>query len=321
MPARCHDVTAWQSTFFSRVFFITAAPIGSIVITEALQHCRGVGPIRLAQLRNAGLRTWHDVVTAPELVPVSLRNHVLEESLRSLQALQEDNIRYFIDHLSPQDKWRVLAQYLDRSSFFDIETTGLGYDDTITVIVCWHRNQLHTFVEHENLDDFLDLLDEMDLLVSFNGSSFDVPRLLDGFHIPDLPCPHLDLRWPCHYQGLSGGLKQVTSQLGIDRPADLRDADGELAVRLWSMWLHQQDATARDQLIRYCAADVLLLRPLAERLAGSPMNSVDQLWNDLPTAAPAVSIGGSLEERKQFLSGKYGSASPAVLRTRRRPTG
>ena len=287
------------------------------MITEALQHCRGLGPIKLNQLVNTGVRSWHDALQLPHLIPRGLRDSVVAECERCLQALNDHDIRYFVDSFSTQDKWRILTQYVDRCSYFDIETTGLEYDDTITVIACWHKGQLHTFVEHENLDDFLDLLDDVELLISFNGSTFDVPRVLDGFHIPELPCPHLDLRWPCYHKKLEGGLKHVTTRLGLQRPHDLHDADGSLAVRLWSAWIHQKNATARDQLLRYCAADVLLMVPLAEHIAGTAMTSLDELWKFLPAADQPLQPPSANEQRKQFLAKMFGSASPAKLRTRR----
>ena len=287
------------------------------MITEAFQHCRGLGPIKLSQLLNVGVRSWHDALQSPELIPAALRNSVIEECERCLVALEANNIRYFVDAFTTQDKWRILSQFVDRCSYFDIETTGLEYDDTITVIVCWHKGQLHSFVEHENLDNFLDLLDDVELLVSFNGSTFDVPRVLDGFHIPELPCPHLDLRWPCYHKELGGGLKHVTTRLGLQRPYDLQDADGSLAVRLWSSWLHQKNAEARNQLLRYCGADVLLMIPLAEHLAGRPMSSVDRLWEHLPAAQQSLQSPSANEQRKQFLATMFGAASPAKLRTRR----
>ena len=288
------------------------------VITEALQHFRGIGPVRLAQLHEAGVRSWHDAVAAPERVAQGLRREILDESERCLQALADDDIQYFVRNLCAKDKWRVLHQYLDRTSFFDIETTGLEYDDTITVIVCWHNNQLHTFVEHENLDGFLDLLDDVDLLASFNGSTFDVPRVLDGFHIPELPCPHLDLRWPCYYRDLPGGLKQVVSQLGIERPPDLQDVDGGVAVELWSMWQDHQNQAARDQLIRYCAADVLLLLPLADVLATRQPRIVSALWSHLPHVdSPPISTD-AVTPGRAVAARMFGQGSPSRLRTRRR---
>ncbi|MCA9051977.1 MAG: ribonuclease H-like domain-containing protein, partial [Planctomycetaceae bacterium] len=216
-----------------------------------------------------------------------MRLSLPEECRRLLTALADDDIGYFVRTLVPPDRWRILSRYADRASYFDIETTGLEFDDRITVIVCQHRGELLTFVEHENLDDFVDLLWDVDLLLSFNGSTFDVPRVLSTFHIPELPCPHLDLRWPCWYRNLRGGLKDVTGRLGWQRPADLRDADGALAVRLWSHWENNGNCDARRQLIRYCAADVLLLQPLTQWLAGNPVGDVTDLWHLLPSASPA----------------------------------
>lgn len=291
------------------------------MITEALRHCRGVGRVRLEQLHALGVRSWHDAVAEPERIPAAVRQQVVQECDRCLQALADSDIRYFLDRFCPQDKWRILAEYPGHASFFDIETTGLEYDDTITVIVCWHQDRLHTFVEHENLDEFLDLLDSIPLLVSFNGSSFDVPRLLEGFHIPELPCPHLDLRWPCYHRGFSGGLKQVAARLGISRPADLQDVAGDEAVRLWSMWRHQQNQTAREQLIRYCAADVLLLRPVAQYLAGHPLIPAQELWQQLPDQSLSTYCPEPPDVRYRELEKRFGAASPAKLRTRRRPSG
>lgn len=289
------------------------------MITEAFQHCRGIGPVRLAQLSAAGIHSWHDAVSRPEDIPLALRAEVVGEAERCLSALADDQIHYFVDRLSPCDRWRIMAEYLERATYFDIETTGLEYDDQITVVACWHRGQLQTFVEHENLDDFLDLLDDVDLLVSFNGSTFDVPRVLDGFHIPELPCPHLDMRWPCYYRNLSGGLKQVTSQLGLQRPIDLQDADGALAVRLWHAWQERQDTAARQQLLRYCAADVLLLLPLAQHIAGHDISPIDELWDHLPhSSATTISSRDLQEQRRQDLEQKFGAASPDRLRTLRR---
>lgn len=287
------------------------------MLTGALQHIRGVGPVRLGQLSAAGVQSWHDAQNVPDAIPAGLKLRVLEESERCLKAMADDNISYFVQSFDTRDKWRILSQYFDRCSWFDIETTGLDYDDTITLIICWHRGKLHTFVEHENLDDFLDLLDEVELLVSFNGSTFDVPRILDAFHIPDLPCPHIDLRWPCYYAELNGGLKQIAAQLGLERPADLLDADGSLAVELWSQWVNSKDHAARDLLIRYCAADVLLLLPLTEHLTGRSIRSCEELWTHLPKAEATTHQVSGRETRRRELAAVFGSASPTRMRTRR----
>ena len=173
---------------------------------------------------------------------------------------------------------------------------------------------MHNFVEHENLDDFLDLLDEVTLLSSFNGSTFDVPRVLDAFHIPALPCPHLDLRWLCYHQDWRVGLKQVASRQRIRRPEDLTDANGEMAIRLWQRWHHFKDQAARDLLLRYAASDVLLLVALADRLLGRNDVSLPELWAKLPDT---TAKNATKEEPAKPITGDFGTGSPSKLRGRR----
>ena len=304
----------------------------SVVITEALQHCHGIGPVRLHQLQDAGVRTWHDAVDHPDRLPKSLRQTVVEECERCLEAQRTGDLEYLVQTLHPQDRWRILHEYFDRASWFDIETTGLEVDSLISVIVCWHRGQLHTFVQGENLDDFLDLLEDVDLLVSFNGSAFDVPRVADGFRIPEMPCPHLDLRWICYWHGLEGGLKQICEDIEIQRPADLRNTDGEEAVWLWEQWHSRRDRQARAKLIRYCAADVMLMRPVANSILERAPMSAEQIWDGLPeelnsSETPLTRVDAPEDStdsadrhrrRRELLAGKFGPAGPSRLRTLRR---
>lgn len=281
------------------------------MITEALLHCRGIGPVRLAKLHVAGIRSWTDVTERSECLPSGFRAEVRDEAQRCLAALAAGDIRYFVERFQSADQWRIVAHYLEETTFFDIETTGLTNDASITVIVCWHRGRLHRFVEHENLDDFLSLLDEVSLLASFNGNSFDVPRVLDAFHIPALPCPHVDLRWSCHHQGLRGGLKAIARHFGIVRPADLQDVDGDLAVHLWNRWRMDNDRAARELLVRYCSADVLMLVLLAQRLAARDTPADAQLWTQLRTTT--VAEEGVRQPRSIELAPPTG-ASPQRLR-------
>jgi uncharacterized protein YprB with RNaseH-like and TPR domain len=258
------------------------------LITEALQHLPGIGPVRLAKLHAAGVRSWIDVVANAERIPTSRCEAFIAECQRCLAALEARDVRYFVDRFSAPDKWRIISHFIEETTFFDIETQGLEWNAPITVIGCWHRGQLLTFVEHENLDEFLELLDDVTLLASFNGSSFDVPRVLDTFHIPRLPCPHLDLRWICYHRGWRGSLKEITERLGISRPNDLRDADGALAVHLWNSWIHGKDPRAKQRLLRYCGADVLLLVMLAHHVAGIDHSTLVHLWSQLAEVTAGI---------------------------------
>jgi uncharacterized protein YprB with RNaseH-like and TPR domain len=289
------------------------------LITEALLHFPGIGPARLARLQERGIRQWSDVVQRAAELPERLREPLTQEADRCLAAHARRDIGYLAQALHPKDKWRVLHEYFDETSFFDIETSGLEYDASITVIACWHRGAVQTFVAGDGLDRFLDVLDDVKLLASFNGNAFDVPRLLDAFHIPRLPCPHLDLRWPCYHQGYHGGLKQIARQAGLARPLDLQHADGAWAVQLWNAWRRTADRSSLDELLRYCASDALLLRLLAKRLTGGvDGQEIARVWDSLPArerAAPAAGAGGVVPT---ILPGSFGAGSPARPRALRR---
>jgi uncharacterized protein YprB with RNaseH-like and TPR domain len=106
------------------------------------------------------------------------------------------------------------------------------------------------------------VLDGVDLLVTYNGSSFDLPVLKSAFPGVDFArFHHIDLRFPLHRLGVKGGLKGAERQLGIGRSETLDGVDGFMAVLLWRA--HRAGvATALDTLLRYCLEDVVNLKPL-----------------------------------------------------------
>jgi uncharacterized protein YprB with RNaseH-like and TPR domain len=259
------------------------------MIDGAFLHCPGVGPVREQKLRQLGIGNWAQALAAGDALPVPARSRAafLAEIARCQEALQDDDLLYLSKALKYQDHWRILGQHFERASFFDIETTGLGWADVISVIVCYHKGELYTFFEHENLDDFLELLEDVELLVSFNGCSFDVPRVLDYFHVPELPCAHIDLRWLCYHAAWTGGLKTIAENMCIRRPLDLHEADGQEAILLWQRWREDADFAAKTRLARYCAADTLLLklvssRALLDKGADVACERPVELWGLLP---------------------------------------
>lgn len=227
-----------------------------------------MGPKTIASLNAAGIESWFDCLNRHEAIPFNGRRRrlFLEEVQKSILALEQENIAFFTEVFPPSEQWRVLAQFLHRAAFVDIETTGLSYQYAhISVIAACRGNSLHTFVYGENLDEFLSFADECDLIVTFNGSSFDLPFMERSFCIPDLGVPHLDLRWIAYHMGYRGGLKALERRMGIRRPARVMGIDGFEAVALFRRW-QAGDAAARDLLVSYCAADTIAARLLAERI-------------------------------------------------------
>lgn len=238
------------------------------MIDQTFLHLTGIGPVTEARIKAYGIRTWQEALQHTDDIPVPKRNihSIMDELMQCQSALERQDIQFLIERLPVKEHWRILGSYKDQATYFDIETSGLSCDAYVTVVVCYHQGQLRHFVQGENLDDFLDILEDVQLLVSFNGASFDVPQLLRAWHIPELNCPHIDLRWQCYHQQKRGGLKQIETQMGIERPTELRDVDGLEAVWLWQRWKYKQDCAAREKLIRYCAADVVSLKLITDML-------------------------------------------------------
>jgi len=296
-------------------------PVSSpLPIEQSLLHLPHIGPARAARLAQAGCDTWSKLAVAND--PLGLGSarwgEVAAEVRRNLASLAADDPRPLTHALPTREHWRVLAHWFEQASFFDIETSGLEPESEVTLVVCLHRGTLYLFLKDENLDEFLDLLQEVKLLVSFNGTGFDVPRIEDRFHIPEIPCAHVDLRWICHHRGWHGGLKLIERQLGLQRPRDLQGIGGEQAVYLWQVWHEKRNAAARRTLERYCAADVVSLQLLAAELitthgcavtAPDPQTLWDLVHTRLPPSPEAVGMPVPACLTPRTLSGSQMSAS------------
>ena len=279
------------------------------MIRGAFQHFHGIGAERLRELENAGIRDWDQLALYADNLTLgdTGRARLRAEIEQCDRAITERNLRHLVHAFEGRDHWRILAHCFPSASYFDIETSGLDMDSHITVVSCLHRNSVYNFVHGENLEAFLDLLEEVDLLVSFNGASFDVPQVLRSFHIPELPCAHIDLRWICYHDKMPGGLKSIEKHLDINRPQDLQGVDGDEAVWLWQLWKNRGTKRARERLLRYCSADAVSLKLLSTRLLSLHDVSVDcprpdELW--------------SLLDRVETPDGGFQPAQPAPARIR-----
>ncbi len=180
----------------------------------------------------------------------------------------------------PTNHWRLFPDLKDRARFIDIETAGLAPSDLITMVGISDGFSSTVLGQGRDLtrQRLVEALDGAGLLITFNGISFDIPRLKRAF--PGLPwdLPHFDLALLGRRVGLSGGLKGIERALGHKRPADLREVDGLEAVRLWNAHL-AGDPRALRTLTRYCRADVdslVVLAPLIyERLMRQSSSGYD----------------------------------------------
>jgi uncharacterized protein YprB with RNaseH-like and TPR domain len=145
----------------------------------------------------------------------------------------------------------------------DIETTGLSPEDSyVTMVGVLDSTEYTACVRDDNLEDLREALEQYDLVVTFNGGSFDLPFLEHHFGRLFGQMAHIDLRHPLRRIGYRGGLKAIEKQLRVGRPSELTGLGGYDAVLLWGMWL-KGDASALETLIRYNAEDVASLPALA----------------------------------------------------------
>ena len=172
--------------------------------------------------------------------------------------------RFFEALLPRQETWRLYPEFADRALFLDIETTGLSaHCDQVTMIGALGGGKLALFVSGINLERFPTYVGQFPLLVTFNGSQFDVPFLRVHFPQARLDQAHIDLRFVFHSLGYRGGLKAVERSLGLKRDPTIQGVDGFEAVRLWYRY-QRGDRTALRKLALYNLTDVTNLVELVE---------------------------------------------------------
>jgi len=165
--------------------------------------------------------------------------------------------------LPRREAWRLAKEFPGCTLFLDIETTGLSFEgDSVTCVGVSDGTMTRAYVRGRDLASFPEALEGIELLVTYNGSSFDIPILRNAFPAVDFDrFHHIDLRFPLHRLGVKGGLKGAERQLGIGRSDAIEGVDGFMAVQLWRA--HRAGTTtALDTLLRYCLEDVVNLKPL-----------------------------------------------------------
>ena len=181
-------------------------------------------------------------------------------------AVANDDADFFGQRFPDDALWRLYGTFGEDACYLDIETTGLDQDRHDVTTVSVHRGgETTTFVQGQDLsaDALRGELADAAFLVTFNGRRFDVPFLEANYDI-DVGLSHLDLMTPCRRLGLTGGLKAIESDIGIDR--DKPDISGADAVRLWHEY-ERGDQAALDTLIEYNRADTANLATLLDRVA------------------------------------------------------
>lgn len=240
------------------------------MLNRTFIHVPGIGQRRERTLWERGYTDWD----------CFLRDHP-PGAWKNLIASRLEQATLLRD-LPTRESWRMLASFPGRTAYLDIETEGLTVgQDRVTCIGLSDGDSVELFVRGENLSELPSALRRFDLLVTYNGSCFDLPVLRhaypgvnwDGFH-------HVDLRYPARRIGLTGGLKNIERQLGLSRADEIEGVDGYMAVLLWEAHCRGRSG-ARDTLAHYCLSDTVHLKPIAARV-------FNHLTRDLPVRVPPI---------------------------------
>jgi uncharacterized protein YprB with RNaseH-like and TPR domain len=225
----------------------------------------GVGIRTERRFWREGLTTWGRFLAARKVRGISTaRKALFDDRIAEAQEhLTQDNSRYFAKAIAARHQWRLYEWLRERALYLDIETDSFGQ---ITVVGLYGLGRYTALVRNESLE-LLRLREELshyDLLVTFCGSTFDLPMLRAQFPDLSLDQPHIDLCGVGRQLGYRGGLKAIERTMGIERVTALQGFSGEDAVRQWNRWRHQRDEHARRLLLAYNEADCVNLQPLAD---------------------------------------------------------
>ncbi|MEN8142809.1 MAG: ribonuclease H-like domain-containing protein [Thermodesulfobacteriota bacterium] len=230
------------------------------MLTNTFTHIQGIGLKTEADLWNSGIKSWDDFRLAGTDLVSPTRASYINQALDEAAGHLPDRPDYFTGLLPASQHWRIFPHFQNKTAYLDIETTGLSDSCEITTIALYDGKQIRYYVQGENLDSFPADIMNYDVLVSYNGKTFDVPVINRYFNI-QLSQAHIDLRYVLNNLGIKGGLKGCERQLGLDR-GDLDGVDGYMAVILWNHYRQTGDRNALETLLAYNIMDTINLEQL-----------------------------------------------------------
>src|SRR3989338_6860857 len=211
-----------------------------------------------------GINGWDDFLNTKNVAGISpkIKGYYDLCLTRAKKELQEDNALHFYERMPNVEAWRLYEYFKEQTCFLDIET--VGYNGYITIVGLYDGYDTKIMVKDINLNMKVlkEELAKYKLLITFNGSSFDLP-CLNRYYPGCVPkTAHIDLRHACKKIGLTGGLKMIEQQVGIKRPEHLKAIGGDQTIDLWRAYKASGDKEYLDLLVQYNEEDIINLKPL-----------------------------------------------------------
>lgn len=229
-------------------------------------HVHGITPILEMHLWLQGIKTWEDFLhrkndTLLKKIPENKKNKLIQGIQKSMESLDRNDYELF-KTMPRNQHWRIYEQLRKKTCYLDIETTGLSKEyNEITLIGIHSEEGTKIYMNGKNLHEFKEELEKYEVIVTFNGSCFDIPFIKHKYPELNLNQYHLDLRFLMARLGYRGGLKNIEIAIGINRGEELEGVDGYEAVRLWHAY-KKGNQEALKKLEKYLKADVENLKLL-----------------------------------------------------------
>lgn len=241
------------------------------MIRNTFSILNGIGEKFERRLWREGILTWHDFISARNIEPINSEKKTFFDNTLSDAAreLSDGNADYFAKTVRRREHWRLFEVFRDKAVCLDIETSGLqpekgGY---VTVVGLYNGHDWKYLMSGENLsaDNLERELSGYKCLITYYGSSFDVPFLQKTFPGVRFDIPHFDLCFAARKLGFKGGLKKLETMLGISRDKSVAGMDGYAAVKLWDS-ARKGSGEAKELLLTYNREDTVNLFEIAGKL-------------------------------------------------------
>jgi len=221
------------------------------------------------KLWKQGISNWDSFLSSERINGLSLarKKYYDRKILEARKQLYNFNSNYFRKILPQAEYYRLYDFFKEDCVFLDIETTGLdARNNDITMIGLFNGIDTKTMIKGINFD-YKTLKEELKnykLIVTFNGSSFDIPFINKIYPdlLPDIP--NFDVKSVTARLGLKGGLKEIERKLGIKRGKIVEKFYGGDALTLWKMYRATGNDEYLNLLIEYNEEDIVNLKKVAE---------------------------------------------------------
>ncbi len=163
---------------------------------------------------------------------------------------------------------RVYNKHKHKALCLDIEVDREG---NITVVGLYKPKdgpvEAKSFAKGINLNHqtLKEEFKDCELLITFNGLKWDIPKIKEKFPgvMPNVKV--IDLYLIARQLNYNTNLKVLENTMRIERPEDLQNKR-RIAMKMWYRYIKYNDEQAFNTLIEYNQQDAINLYPLAEEL-------------------------------------------------------